>query len=161
MCLMLHIFSCLAFYIVIFIKALKSCTLSVLKVSIISLHLLISYSLLTQLWIYSHRISLSGDIELNPRPKREINQFFSMFHGNLNSIAWHNFSHNFSKIHSSIAYNCIHKFDIICLSEFYLNSEILSSDSNLQYPFIILLGWIILQIQNAEACAFITNVHCL
>ena len=53
-----------------------------------------------------------------------------MFDWNLNSVA----SHNFSKIQSLVAYNCIHKFDIICLSESYLNSETLSSDSNLQIP---------------------------
>ena len=51
-----------------------------------------------------------------------------MCHLNLNSVVLH----NFFKIQSLIAYNCIHKFDIICLSESYLNSEILSSDSNLQ-----------------------------
>ena len=130
MCLLLLIFSGLAFYVVIFINTLKNCTGSILKLSIISLPLLISYSFLTQLWIYSHRISLSGDIELNPGPKRDINQCFSVCHWNLNSVA----SHNFSKIQSLIAYNCIHKFDIICLSESYLNSEILSSDSNLQIP---------------------------
>ena len=67
MCLLLLIFSYLAFYVVIFINTLN--TGSILKLSIISLHLLISYSFLTQLWIYSHRISLSGDIKLNPGPK--------------------------------------------------------------------------------------------
>ena len=128
MCLLLRIFSCLAFYVVIFIKALKNCTRYILKGSIISLHLLISYSLLTQLLIYSHRISFSGDIELNPGAKQEINQCFLMSHCNSNSIA----SHSFSKIQSSSAYTCIHKFGIICLSECYFNSEILSSDSNLQ-----------------------------
>ena len=114
-CLLLLIFSCLAFYVVIFINTLKNCTGSILKLSIISLHLLISYSFLTQLWIYSHRISLSGDIELNPGPKLDINQCFSVCHWNLNSVV----SHNFSKIQSLIAYNCINKFDIICLSESY------------------------------------------
>ena len=212
MYLLLHLFLYLAFYVVIFIKVLKNCTSSILKLSITSLHLLISYSFLTQLWIYSYRISWSGDIELNPGPKRDINQCFSVCHWNLNSVA----SHNFSKIQSLIAYNCIHNFDIICLSESYLNCEILSSDSNLQIPcydfarmdhpsytklgcvclyykcslllkvinvsylqecinfaklsqviatykylVIILLGWIILHIQHAEVCAFITNVHFL
>ena len=114
-CLLLRLFSCLAFYVVIFIKALKKCTSYILKLSIISLNLLISYSFLTELWIYSYCISLSGDIELTPGLKRDINQCFSVCHWNLNSVA----SHNFSKIQSLIAYNCIHKFDIICLSESY------------------------------------------
>ena len=43
-------------------------------------------------------------------------------------------SHNFSKIQSLIACNCIHKFDITCLSKSYFNSEIFSNDSNLQVP---------------------------
>ena len=59
------VFSCLAFYVVIFINTNKNCTGSTLKLSIISLNLLNSYSFLTQLWIYSHRISLKGDIKLN------------------------------------------------------------------------------------------------
>ena len=77
--------------------------------------------------------SLSSDIELNPGPKRDINQCFSVYNWNVNCVASH------SKIQSLIAYNRIHKFDIICLSESYLNSENLSSDSNLQihgYRFI-------------------------
>ena len=124
------VFSCLVLYVVIFINTHKNCTGSILKLSIISLLLLISYSFLTQLWIYSQSISLSGDIELNPGPKRDVNQCFSVCRWNLNSVE----SHNFSKIQSLIAYNFIHKFDIIYLSVSYLNSEILSSDSNLQIP---------------------------
>ena len=68
-CVFCYAYSCLAFHVVIFIKALQNCTGSILKVSIISLHLLISYSFLTHLRIYSHDISLSGDAELNPGPK--------------------------------------------------------------------------------------------
>ena len=99
---------------------------------------------------------LSSVIELIPGKKRDVNQCFSVCHWNLNSIA----SHSFSKILSLIAYNSIHKFDIICLSESYSNSEILSNDSNLQIPVIILFGLIILQIRNAEVCVCTTNVHC-
>ena len=69
-----------------------------------------------------------------------------MCHWNLNNVVLH----NFAKIQSLIAYNCIHKFEIICLSESYLNSEILSSGINYKYSVSILHGWIILQIQNAE-----------
>ena len=69
MCLLFLKFTCQAFYVVIFINTLKNFTGSILKLSTISLYLLISYSFLTELWIYSHRISLSGDMELNPGPK--------------------------------------------------------------------------------------------
>ena len=130
MYLLLLIFSCLAFYVVTFINALKNFTGSILRPSTISLHSLISYSFLIQLRIYSHHIRSSGDMELNPGSNQDISQCFSVCHWNLNSVA----SHNFSQIQSLIAYNCIHKFDIIYLSESYLNPEILSSDSNLQIP---------------------------
>ena len=89
MCLLLRLFSWLAFYVVIFVKGLKNCTNCIIKLSIISLHLLVSYSFLTQLWIYSYRISLSGDIELNPGPKWDVNQYFSVCHWNLNIVASH------------------------------------------------------------------------
>ena len=82
------------------------------------------------LWIYSHHTFVSGDIKLNPEQKRDINQCFSACYWNLKSVA----SHNFSKNRSLIAYNCLHKFNMICLSESHLNIEILSSDSNLQIP---------------------------
>ena len=91
---------------------------------------MISFSLLTQLWIYSHCISLSGDIELNPGPERDIIQCFSVCHWKLKSKA----SQKIYKFQSLIAYNWIQKFNIICLSTSYLNSGILSSDSNLQIP---------------------------
>ena len=68
--------------------------------------------------------------QLNPRPKQDINRCFWVCHWNLKSVT----SHNFFKIQSLIAYNCILKFDLICLSNSYLNSNILSSDSNLQIP---------------------------
>ena len=64
-----------------------------------SLHLLICYSFLTQFWSCSHRVSLSGDIELNLGPKRHINQCLSVSHWNLNTVT----SHNFFKIQSLIA----------------------------------------------------------
>ena len=108
MCPLLRSFSFLPFHVVIFIKALKNCTWSILKLSIISLHLLISYYFLTQLWICSYCIRLSGDIELNPGPKRDINQRFAVCHWNLNSVA----SYNFSKTQSLIAYNSIHKLTL-------------------------------------------------
>ena len=51
-------------------------------------------------------------------------------HWNLNSIA----GHNFAKLVLLKAYNSVYKFDIICLSETYLDSNILPDDSNLKIP---------------------------
>ena len=61
------------------------------------------------LWFYS--ISLSGDVETNPGPKRNSTETFSFCHWNFNSIS----SHDYVKIFLLKAYITVHKFDIICL----------------------------------------------
>ena len=75
-------------------------------------------------------LMLCGDIELNPGPRPYSGQGFSICHWNLNSIA----AHNFSKISLLRAYNAIHNYDIICLSETYLNHDTLSDSDNLKIP---------------------------
>ena len=72
-------------------------------------------------------IKLSSDIEPNPGPKRSSSKNFSICHWNLNSIA----SHDFLKVKILTAFNLLHNFDIICISEPYLNSENFSSGDNL------------------------------
>ena len=44
------------------------------------IHLLLFYSFLTQVLISLQVINLSGDIELNPGPKRDSNQCISVCH---------------------------------------------------------------------------------
>ena len=63
--------------------------------------------------------SLSGDVEINPGPKRTPKASLSICHWNLNSIS----AHNYFKLSLLRAYLAFHKFDIICLSETYLNSS--------------------------------------
>ena len=62
-------------------------------------------------WLYILLITLSGDVELNPGPKRKAAQTLSICHWNLNSIC----AHNFAKLSLLRAYVSVHKFDIICL----------------------------------------------
>ena len=73
-------------------------------------------------------ISLSGDIELNPGLKPSSFKYFSVCHWELNSIT----PHDFLKLLT--AYNVMHKFDIICISESYFNSDTSSSDHKLNIP---------------------------
>ena len=87
-------------------------------------------SFMLNIWYYKCLLRLSGDTELNPGPKPNSCQGFSICHWNLNSIT----SHNFIKVSLLTAYNNIHKFDIICLPETYLNSETLSNNENLNIP---------------------------
>ena len=71
-------------------------------------------------WIYILLIILCGDVEPNPGPKRKVALTLSVCHWNLNSIC----AHNFTKLSLLRAYVSVHKFDIICLSEIYLDSSI-------------------------------------
>ena len=68
---------------------------------------------------------LSGDVEVNPGPSKEPN--LSVCHWNLNSV-WVD---DFIKIKQLSAFLNIYKFDIVCLGETFLNSEISDDDSRL------------------------------
>ena len=65
-----------------------------------------------------------------PRTQTEYCKKITICHWNLNSIA----AHNFAKLVLLKSYNSVHKFEIICLSETYLDSNILPDDSKLKIP---------------------------
>ena len=73
---------------------------------------------------------LSGDIEANPGPDPGQSNSFSFYHRNLNSSA----AHNFIKMSLLQAYNSMHKFDVICLSENYLDNSYHTADDQLVFP---------------------------
>ena len=88
-------------------------------------------NLLEYLWVASRIISLSGDMEIFPGPKSNVFcQRISICHWTLNSIS----AHVFTKVSLLSAYVSVHKFDIICLSKTYFNSEIPSDDKNVKIP---------------------------
>ena len=71
---------------------------------------------------------MSGDIELNPGPKKTNSSCkFSVCHWNLNSLA----AHNFEKVGLLEALNTINKLDIICVSESYLDSTFSSDNEDI------------------------------
>ena len=59
-----------------------------------------------------------GDIEINPRPKKKLVKCFSCCHWNVNSILAHN------KLSLLTAYNSALNYDLICLTETYLDSTV-------------------------------------
>ena len=76
-----------------------------------------------------------GEIETNPGPRGNHSQYFSFCHWKLNSLP----AHNYAKVSLLQAFNAIHKFDLICLSESYLNSSITMDEKSLiidGYKFI-------------------------
>ena len=78
-------------------------------------------------WLCSCLIILSADVEVNPGPKNSVSECLSICHWNLNSIL----AHDYSKLFLLKAYISVHKFDIICLSETYLDSTVPLDDVNL------------------------------
>ena len=69
-----------------------------------------------------------GDVELNPGPKNTKSYYyFSLCHWNINSLP----AHDFSKLSLIEAYNTHDKFDMICLSETYLDSFYADDDTRL------------------------------
>ena len=88
------------------------------------------------IWLYSLLISLSGDIQLNPEPKRNTNATFSTCHWNLNGIS----SQRYTKVSILKAYVVVHKFYLICLSKTYLDSNTASDDDNFEIPGYTLIG---------------------
>ena len=93
-------------------------------------NVLYSYVAITYLqffWYRKQRLILSNDIVVIPGPKLDSSQSFTICHWNLDSIA----PHNFSKINLLKTYLTIHKTDIVCLSETYLDSSFPVNDKNL------------------------------
>ena len=106
--------------------------------------------------LYNLLILLSSDVELNPGHKRASTSNISICHWNLNSI----FAHNYTKLFL-LAYIAIHKFDIICLSETYLDSSTTSADDNLAISRYNLKHSDHPSTINAVVLASITKTFCL
>ena len=85
--------------------------------------------------LYSLLLMLSGGFEMNPRPLSNCKEYFSICYWNLSNI----YAHDYSKLFLLKAYIILHKFDVICLSETYLDSTTPNDDDKLQisgYTFI-------------------------
>ena len=82
--------------------------------------LLFFYSTIIFLLLVKH-----SDIEINPGPQKKQPKYFSCCHWNVNSLLAHN------KISLLTAYNTIHQYDVICISETFLDSSVPLDDHNL------------------------------
>ena len=88
--------------------------------------LLFSTLLGVLVWLCSCLIIRTDDFVVNPGPKNSVSECLSICHWNLNSIL----AHDYSKLFLLKAYISVHKFDIICLSETYLDSTVPLDDVN-------------------------------
>ena len=70
-------------------------------------------------------LMMSADVHKNPGPVGQSK--LSILHWNLGSIS----ANNFAKLHSLQAFISVYKYDIICLSETFLDSSYSNDDRNL------------------------------
>ena len=99
--------------------------LNVATISAFALFFVTCIHLWTVNWLYSPFLIF---VEINPGPRHDSGEFFSICHWNLNSV----FGYNYTKLSSLKAFTAAHKFDIICLSEAYLDSSVAPDDDNLE-----------------------------
>ena len=84
----------------------------------ILLHISFIFLYANHFWFFKIAVKLSSDVEENPVSKPSSSQNFSICHWNLNSIS----AHNYMNLSLLRAYLSTHKFDVICISETFLNS---------------------------------------
>ena len=80
-------------------------------------------------------LMLSGDVEINTGPLSNCKEYFSICHWDLNSIS----AHDYSKVFLLKRHIMLHIFDIICLSQTYLDSTTPNVGGKLQIPGYILI----------------------
>ena len=97
---------------------------------LITFLILIVIMLIQFIWVHALLIRQSGGIEMNPGPAPNPCHNFSIRHWNLNSPA----AQNYLKLSSLRAYVSMKKFDVVYLSETYLDSSYLSDDDNFYLP---------------------------
>ena len=69
-----------------------------------------------------------GDMEINPGPKKKtVVEHFSCCHWNVISLA----AHDYKKVSLPDAYNAIHHYDLIYVSETYLDSSISNDEKDI------------------------------
>ena len=90
---------------------------------------------------------------MNPRPKPNPCHSFSICHWNLNSLA----AHNYLKVSLLRVYVAIKKFDVVCLSETYLDSSYLSYNDNFNLPGYNLVKPTIHQMQKKVVFASVSK----
>ena len=80
-------------------------------------------------WLYEIVLKISFDIEENSGPEPSSNhESFFICHWSLNSIS----AHNYIKVSFLKASISTHKFDVICISEAYLDFDTTDDDGNLK-----------------------------
>ena len=112
---------------------------------------------------------LCGDVELNPGLTKKRNSWFnfSVCHWKLNSLT----THDFEKVNLLEAHNAVNKFDIICLSESFVDSSFLTENNNLKingykmvradHPNSVKRGGVCPYVRDSLPVRNVSNSYCL
>ena len=92
------------------------------------------------------------DVEINPGLQPEFRQCFSIL--NLRSIT----AHQYAKVPILIAYNLVYKFNIICLSEIYLNTETPPNDAKIEIPCYTVICFVLTTLLFIRGKVFVSIV---
>ena len=95
---------------------------------------------------------ICGNVELNPASKNTQSYYFSLFHWNLKSLP----AHAFSKLSLMEAYSTNHKFNMICLSETYLDSSDADDLTQRTSPWLEQINFIVLR--DVELIFILKNI---
>ena len=79
------------------------------------------------IWLILTIIRQIGDVKENSSPRCNLNQWFSIYHWNLNSIT----ATNYLKTSLLRAYISLHNLDLVCIWKTYLDSTTALDDENL------------------------------
>ena len=105
-------------------------------------------------WLCSLFVRFSGDVEVNPGPKKKDKGCLSIYHWNFSSIS----AYDYSKLFLLNSYNSLHKFDIICLSEIYIDSNTPLDDENLEiFGYALALSDHPSNIKRGSVCLYYKN----
>ena len=94
----------------------------------IILHISLIFLYVNRFWFFKIVLKLSCDVDKKLGSKLSSSQSFCICQWNLNSVS----PHNYIKLSLLRAYISTHKFDVICISETYLSSDISTVDQNLE-----------------------------
>ena len=111
---------------------------------------------LRYIWLSSILVKLGFDVEENLDPRPRPCQSLSLCHWNVNSVS----AHNFSKVFLLRAYISTHKFDVIRISQTFLNFDTEFDDENLKIEGYNIVRKTTCQEENCNCRSVFSPIPC-
>ena len=122
----------------------------------LALYICMAVLYLRYIWLSSILIKLGFDVEENLDPRPRLCQSLSICHWNVNSVS----AHNFSKVFLLRAYISTHKFDVIRISQTFLNFDTEFDDENLKIEGYNIVRKTTCQEENCNCRSVFSPIPC-